>query len=219
MKHLLLATAIATGLASTSIAGAIDVIIAAEPVVVAPAPQITDWSGPYAGIVAAFGGGTYDQHMFDGEEDYGDSYDLDGDMYGAFAGYNIQRGSFVYGLEAAYLAGSIGYEDTFRITSGAEFTSFMDLKARAGFAAGNALIYGFAGGTASKLHVYDSKRDESFTPMGWNYGAGIDLLVTDSIFLGVEYIIRDFSDDLEAFEGWTMDATVKAVQLRVGMNF
>lgn len=61
--------------------------------------------------------------------------------------------------------------------------------------------------------------DLYFAPTGINYGAGIDLLVTDSIFIGAEYIVRELSDDLDEFEFTTMDATVNAVQIRAGMNF
>lgn len=217
MKKCLLVTAIATCLANTAVAGVLDYTPVAEPEMIAPA--VTDWSGPYAGVMYAMGTGTLNEYndYFDGEA-YDFSYDLEGDMYGVFAGYNFQRGSLVFGIEGAYSTGSVWGAFEGKGTRGYEFTSFTDLKARAGVAAGNALIYGFAGGTLSDL-TWSGDGDAYFTPTGINYGAGIDLLVTDGIFIGAEYIVRKLSDDLDEFEFTTMDATVNAVQIRTGMNF
>lgn len=217
MKNFLIVTAIVTGIAGTSFAGVLEYTPVAEPELAAP--TVTKWSGPYAGVLASMGSGQLTDHSFDGEVDYGNTYDIDGNMYGAFAGYNVQRGNMVFGLEGAYSVGSIGFENYGEGTWGAEFTSFIDLKARVGFAAGSALIYGFAGATASELH-YFYKGDDYFSPSGWNYGAGIDMFVTNRFFVGADYIVRELSDDLAAFgEDWTMDATVNAVEVRIGMQF
>ena len=218
MKKLLIATALASGFASTALAGAVEYVAPVEPVVIAAAPVITDWSGPYVGVLAAMGTATQD-YTYDGDGiETGE--DLEGNMFGAFAGYNIQNNGFVFGVEGAYSMGSIGRSDSGDGGEwGEELTSVIDLKARAGVAAGDALIYGFAGWSMGQFRMYDTfvPEDETFSVDGWNYGVGIDLFVTDSVFVGAEYIVRDLSGATWPSE--TVDLNVQAVQVRLGMNF
>ena len=227
MKSILIATAIATSLAGTAYSGALEFIPAVDAVMVSP---ITDWSGPYAGGMAATGNGTFTEtYNFENfrsialptsalvaaplAESKFRARDIEGSVFGAFAGFNIQRGSLVYGVEGAYSTGSIKYGTDY----GSEFTSFIDLKARVGMAAGNALLYGFAGGTLSEYREFGEVNDTA-SPTGMNYGGGIDLLVTDRVFIGAEYIFRELSGDMDS-SPFTIDATVQSVQARIGMNF
>ena len=200
MKKLLVATALASGFASTALAGAVEYVAPVEPIVVAAAPVITDWSGPYVGALIGFGTGTADEIWDDGEETSTYTYDLEGMGYGAFAGYNFQSGSIVYGIEAAFQMSDVGFlvEDMFAIGDDlvvdyqGGFTNFIDLKARVGFAAGDVLIYGFVGGSMGTYSTeYVGLGDVwNVSATGYNYGAGISLFVTDSIFVGAEYIVR-----------------------------
>lgn len=260
MKQFLTTTAIATVFAGSAIAGAVEYVAPVEAAVVTSVEPATDWSGAYIGGLYGAVSGTQTD-TFDGiyyDEVYQDfdlsfDNDIDGNMYGAFAGYGFQRGSIVFGVETAYSMGSVGfdsglesfyqeeenwgahgwglegdYESITDIEGG--FTSFIDLKARAGFAAGNALIYGFAGWSLGQYEYtveFYEEFDESYTTAtsGMNYGVGIDYLVTDSIFLGAEYIIREQAGDVYSWNekgeefNWSMDASVQALQVRAGMRF
>jgi len=257
MDKLILTTAIAALYASTTIAGSVAILAPAEPVVVAPVPVATDWAGFYAGGLAGTGGGTQiDDFDFDFDSgsavsDFDWENDLDGSMYGAFTGINFQSGSIVYGVEAAYSLGSIGFydddpsfpngvedaiEDAADFDSndvdefGGEFSSFIDLKARVGFAAGRALIYSFAGWSFGE-YQYDGIIDGDpetvgVSTDGMNYGAGIDMLVTDNFFMGLEYIIREQAANVGSGNvccsgdyTWDMSATIQEVQLRAGWQF
>jgi len=222
MKKLLIATALASGFASTALAGAVEYVAPVEPVVIAAAPVITDWSGPYAGVLAAMGTATQDYTYDFGEgTETWTGEDLEGNMYGVFAGYNIQNGGFVFGVEGAYSMGSIGRSYTppqAAYEEGEELTSVIDLKARAGIAAGDALIYGFAGWSMGDFRMYEEPSyDETISVDGMNYGVGVDLFVTDRVFVGAEYIMRDLSGESGVDE--TVDLAVQAVQVRLGMNF
>lgn len=196
-------------------------------VLLAPTAQAADWNGPYAGITGGSASGLqhelYDNGEFDGYLDY----DLSGSTYGVFAGFNHQSGSYIFGIEAAYSAGAVettGIEsdlDDF-IFYDAEFTSFLDLKARAGFANGPALFYGFAGYSSGTLqYLLDGEPgDTTWQPAGWNYGAGVDYMVSDNAFIGIEYIVRNLSDDLAEIDDWIVDsAVIDAIQVRAGMTF
>jgi opacity protein-like surface antigen len=220
MKNVLLTTAIATCLASTAFAGAVETTISAQPDVVDSAPQITDWGGAYAGIMGAMTSGEHYDYPSDLPTTI-ETYTLEGTMYGAFAGYNIQRDSFVYGIEAAYSLGSIKSEPLGLWPL--EYNSFIDLKARVGFATGNALIYGFAGGSMAEYQYFTggfgSEIGYPISPVGISYGAGVDLQLTDQIFIGAEYIVRQLSDPLEDYETYTMDNDIQAIQVRAGYRF
>ena len=220
MKKFLVATALASGLASTALAGAVEYVAPVEPVVIAAAPVIiTDWSGPYAGVLAAMGTATQD-YTYDGDGiETWTGEDLEGNMFGAFAGYNIQNNGFVFGVEGAYSVGSIGRSESVNGDEWAEeLTSVIDLKARAGIAAGDALIYGFAGWSMGDFRMYDLPGyDETIDVDGMNYGAGVDFFVTDQVFVGAEFIMRDLSGESGVDE--TVDLAVRAVQVRLGMNF
>ncbi len=52
---------------------------------------------------------------------------------------------------------------------------------------------------------------------GMNYGVGADFLITDNIFVGADYIVRDLSGAISPDE--TVNLGVQALELRVGMNF
>ncbi len=170
--------------------------------VVAVAASITDWSGPYVGVTAGSSSGVQtDYFVGDGAPRESD-YDMEGSMYGAFAGYNIQRGSLVFGGEAAYLAGGVYDIDE----ENYYFSDFVDLKARVGFAGGS-------------MGAWEDGGAGHYSVTGFNYGAGVDLLVTDRFFAGAEYIVREFSDDLVDQPNWTFSASVQTIQVRAGMKF
>ena len=214
MKTIFAAIALISGLASTALADAPEIISAVE---VAGLSPITDWSGAYAGILGSSSTGSITETDID-DLGYRAVYvDINGPMYGEFAGFNIQRGVFVYGVEGAYSAGSVKFPYDTGLSWNWEFTSFIDLKARTGFAVGNTLVYGFTGVSLSELRR-DPDSDDFAFPTGLNYGAGIDFLVTDRVFLGAEYIVRELSGDME-YSPFTVDTTERSFQVRAGMNF
>ena len=50
------------------------------------------------------------------------------------------------------------------------------------------------------------------------YGVGVDYLVSPTIFLGGEYVIRDIESDWNT-DGDTLDADLGSLSLRLGMKF
>ena len=175
-------------------------------VLLAPAAQAADWTGAYAGLTGSFGTTGTAQYV------PGSSFDLEGDeIFGGFAGYNMAYGSFVVGGEIAYSAGPV-FQTGFPAY---ELTDFIDFKARVGATYGEALFYGVAGWSTA---TQDEGGGEQITMSGLNYGIGVDFLVTDNIFVGAEYLIRDLSGDSDVGT-WSLDADPQSFQLRVGMKF
>lgn len=204
MKHLLATTAAALIVASGSAALAGSVAPATvEPVIAAPMPApANDWTGVYFGGTFGWATGTT-------TDDADVEYDFDGTVYGGFAGYNYQfDNNFVLGGEIAASTGEREYDDT-----GDTFdATFIDLKARMGYAMDRALVYVSGGYTFAN---YDDDEDSEST--GFNVGAGVDFKVTDNIFIGAEYIYRDLEDDVNDPAEW--DENLGTIQARVGITF
>lgn len=195
MKTLLSAVAISATLATAAFAGSPATTIAPEPLVVAPAAVATDWSGFYLG--AGYSG-------YNATEDF--LGDFDGNGYSGFAGYNIQRGSIVFGgeLEVSSSAYDVG--------PFADDLVSVDLKARAGYAFGSAMVYGLVGATTitSEFGV------NAVEYKGYNYGVGAAYQLDNGLFLGLEYMIRDL-EGTGIVDGQKLDAATASI--RVGWQF
>ena len=86
-----------------------------------------------------------------------------------FAGYNLQNGLFVYGIE-----GDVGYSGVEGDNGITETKSGVEgsLRGRMGFAVtDDVLLYGTAGGAAERLKVSDPAGDDSNALYGWTAGA------------------------------------------------
>ena len=169
----------------------------ADPYVAAPAPVVAvdDWTGFYFG-------GTLGWAM--GETVGVD--DFDGLLYGGFAGYNYQfDNDFVLGAEVAASTGELEYDG-----GGVFDPTYIDLKARAGYAMDRALVYVSGGYTFANFTGGNEGA-------GFNVGAGVDFLVFDNVFVGAEYIYRDIEDTVANPAAW--QDQFGTIQARVGITF
>lgn len=200
MKITLIAS-IATISASVALAGNVETPTVAAAAIAMPSNAGTDWSGLYAGAFYSFASG----------EDYniGGPYELnDGNFYGGFAGYRHDLGKIVVGGEVAGSFGADLYEVAFPTW---EYTSFIDVKATAGYDMGRVLAYVSAGYTFADFTSGGS--DYAFG--GWNAGAGLDFMVTNNIFIGGEYVYRSLQDtNLSNYTG-----DIQSWQIRAGYQF
>jgi len=213
MRTFSITTILLASCAGAAMAGSFTtpVIIAAP--IIAPPVTITDWRGPYAGGLVNFNSAG-DFTFYDVGLPV-DTFSLDGNTsYGGFAGYNFQNRMFVYGGEFAVHSGGMAVD-------GSDTTGFgpvFDLKARAGFAVGNALAYGVIGGSFSTLSrpAVDAF---TFPSSGFAYGAGVDFQLNDRWFVGAEYLVRDLSGTSTQNSNESITATLQSVQLRIGIQF
>jgi outer membrane immunogenic protein len=167
-----------------------------------------DWSGFYAG--ASVG-------AHDGEQCYVPcstrQYDLTGEDYSLFGGYNMQTGSFVYGGELSISVDGFS-EETF-LNGGASdpdynYSGFVDLKLRGGYVMGDALIFATLGYSMSEyqdnITIYDAD--------GMLYGLGVDYKITDRLLVGAEYVARS----LDGGDGYVAP-NANTISLRLGYSF
>ena len=193
---------------------AADVISEEPPVPAAPMeePPVASWAGPYAGVSLAYGfSGTTTPATGD--------VNTDGFAGDVFAGYNLQNGMFVYGIEGdAGYSGIKGDNGITETQSGFEGS----LRGRLGVAVTNdVLLYGTAGGAAQRLKVSDPAGDDSNALLGWTAGAGLDVKLTEQVFGRVEYRYTDFgSGDFNTGSGpQSVDSKENKVSFGIGMKF
>jgi outer membrane immunogenic protein len=183
MKRALLSFAVVTGMCMPAFAADV-----AAPVVT---PE-WNWQGSYVGV---FGAGSLEHFDFSEPGDPGEGGDRGSAGIGGFAGYNFQYGRIVYGVE-----GELGYrfrKSHFDDLSGpGKFDSslglFGSLKGRVGVGMGKFLPYATAGVTAARLDTFwpGGPAERDTTLFGGIVGAGVDVALTEKIFLRGEY---DFS--------------------------
>ncbi|MCK4860292.1 MAG: porin family protein [Rhodobacteraceae bacterium] len=169
-----------------------------------------DWGGTYAG--ASYNIEAGELRAYDALGASTGVYDLKGDLFGGFAGYNVDTGSMVFGGEIAFATG-----DLHLVTHAtAHVETIIDAKARLGLPLGDALVYGVAGGSIG--HYVGVTTDIDFA--GVNYGAGIEYAVTDNIFIGVEYLAREVGGlPLNILVPGSVEYSIQSTQVRVGFSF
>lgn len=187
-----------------------------------PAPQpiiesapISSWAGPYGGVQLGYG---FSGSVDDGVNDIG----TDGWTGGAFGGFNMQNGQFVYGVE-----GDINYSGIEGSNAGFEARSRVDgsIRGRAGVAVtDDILIYGTAGVAAESLRITDevSGARDSNTMLGYTVGAGTDVKLTEDVFARAEYRYTDYGSEEFTLPGVgtaEIDSSNHRVMVGVGIKF
>ncbi len=212
MKKILSILAASTLLTSAAIAGSVvaPVIVDVEPIAVAAGP---DWSGLYLGATYGRGVGGDMAYDYEGSGSEFDSLESS-NSYGAFVGYNMQNNNLVYGGEVAYSAVDVpGFGPT--CCTPDTFNYFVDGKARVGYAMNSVLVYGFVGYSMSN---FEFESGTNFDVSGMNYGAGVDMMVGEKMFVGAEYIARNLSGETGHLTE-TQTTNIQAFQVRAGWKF
>ncbi len=173
-----------------------------------------DWSGGYVGVHGGVGAAQY-EGLFDGEGNpsnpnagYAQDLDLDGGVFGLHAGYNVQSGNWVYGIE-----GDITFTNWDDLTLERNLSNFDyisgevgflgSIRARAGIAGDRTLIFatgGLAFASASYT-AYDgpignptSQGTIDFNDLGLAVGGGAEYAISDNLILRIEGIYYSFGD-------------------------
>jgi len=171
-------------------------------------PATFDWSGPYVGI---FGAAVAVDGTFDGTctavgppcdpltytdfEHSGIGY-----AYGALVGWNYQIDSFVMGIEGDWaFGGAVATNDEATVDTEISFNNIATLRARAGFALDNTLLY-FTGGLAAVdmefgavMSPPGSQSDNQWV-YGWTAGGGLEHAFTSSLSGRIEYLYVNLDD-------------------------
>jgi len=201
--------------------------VAVSPAKATDAPMMVsdfDWSGLYAGASVGYGQGSADWKNLYGTYSSGPSdfwaltllsVDPEGGLAGATLGYNLQRNSLVYGIEAEWSfadmnaqAGCTGNNPgSYFATCKTDTKWLATLAGRIGVAKNRTLFF-VKGGLALGHFEYNIS-DLNFdappyntskeTKTGWMLGLGLEHAVNEIVTVKVEYNYMDFGSDRVKF--------------------
>ncbi|MCD1620179.1 outer membrane protein [Salipiger marinus] len=187
------------GFAAPALAGNLEAT-PVEPVIATPAPVPAaplgrDWTGPSAGIQLGYGGFNTDESSEEYEEK---------GVYGARLNYDHDFGSWVGGAGMQYDRTDAD------LGNAGDLDGIFRLGARAGYDAGNTLIYG-TGGYAKAFT--DGGTLDAGDSDGYYVGLGTETFVSDNWTLGTELTYNEFKDFDDS------DLELDATQLNVSLNY
>ena len=171
-----------------------------------PLNSVYNWGGFYAGANVGYGWGKVTNT----------GLNPDGILGGLQGGYNWQRGHLVFGGETDLQLSSAD-DNTF---AAYKFSNpwFGTLRARAGYAFSNILVYGTAGLAYGGLTATNAAGlDESKTRVGWAAGLGMEVGFAPNWSAKVEYLYMDLSSTNYITTG--TDNGFESSMLRFGVNY
>jgi len=184
-----------------------------------------NWTGFYAGINGGYGFGKSD---WSGSVTNG-STKPKGALAGVTVGYNLQTGSWVWGLE-----GDVDYSwmkgDDTSGTGGCagvgcetKMPWFGTARGRLGYAGWDRWLPYITGGAAfgSVKMTPASGVEEKKTKVGWTAGAGVEYALMSNWTAKLEYLYADLGTSTCGAASCTTDTdvTLKANIVRVGLNY
>ena len=182
-----------------------------------PAPVAAPmWAGWYLGVSA---GGAWESNDFncvnctDFPASVAGTHNGSAFIGGGQIGYNWQRGSFVYGLEAD-ISGLTKSSGTYvgiannGTTYGSHVSWMSTVRGRLGVTVGDGatLLYGTGGIAIGRIAAHDEastvltwpNNDYSSTRVGWAAGGGIERMLTPHWTVGLEGLFADFGSYTKA---------------------
>ncbi|MGH6672322.1 MAG: outer membrane protein [Xanthobacteraceae bacterium] len=162
------------------------------------------WAGPYLGATLGYEWGSVDNNPTKPS----------GIAGGVEAGYNWQRGAFVFGGET-----DIQLSDADDTLSPFEFSNpwFGTLRGRGGVAFNNVLLFGTAGFAYGDLRADSFNLTESHTSVGWTAGGGVEVAFSPRWSAKAEWLYLDLADRTFSLTG--ANNGLAADLLRMGVNY
>jgi outer membrane immunogenic protein len=180
---------------------------------IAPEPA-NDWTGFHLGALL---GWTWADAETDAAEGDVDADGVDG---GVYAGFDYQMGNFVLGAEGDLIVSGVdGEEGPLSLDQGLNGS----LRARAGVALDQFLLYGTGGAALTEVELGRGGAGDDATLWGWTVGAGAETMITDNITARVEYRYTDYEDETFSIGGppasVESDLSTHSVRAGVGVKF
>lgn len=177
--------------------------------------QADDWAGFYAGLgIVGLASGVMDETGFSYTLENVTPVTLEG-----FAGYNHVINHMLIGGEVV-LSGANYQEAGW---TNYHFSGVADARARVGYAGDGWLGYLFGGISAGVFH-YGMGSAPQTGMVGTNFGVGVSAMVTDNMFIGVEFTQRNLSGEFVAplkskSKNVGLNSTTRTVSVHAGMLF
>jgi outer membrane immunogenic protein len=168
------------------------------------AAQDVDWSGPYVGLTAGFGGLDYNLLELGpfGSRPYSEQHSMSGLLAGASAGYNWNADNFLIGIETNLSMTSLNdqFMQDSRLTCFDVCHNQLDwlgtARLRFGVPIGNILPFASAGLAwgGVRQDIGDGVATINQTANGWTIGAGLESAMSEHISMKVELNYVDFGE-------------------------
>lgn len=164
------------------------------------------WAGPYLGANIGYQWGSVSNNPTQPS----------GVAGGVEAGYNWQRGAFVFGGETDFELS--GADDT---VFPWQFSSpwFGTLRGRAGVAINNVLVFGTAGLAYGDLRADTAALTESHASIGFAAGAGVEVGLAPRWSAKAEWLYLDLADRSFSVTGTSNGLTANLLRLGVNYHF
>jgi outer membrane immunogenic protein len=189
------------------------------PVYVAP----FSWSGFYVGLNGGYGFGT--SNWANALATTGD-FRVSGALAGVTLGYNLQTGSWVWGLEADIDASWIKGSTTSVICSGCETSNpwLGTGRARIGYAWDRWLPYLTGGAAYGGIKMSGGGNSETTSKFGWTAGAGVEYAFLGNWSTKLEYLYVDLGKvscgtTVCTGAGGGVDVSFTTSLVRAGLNY
>jgi outer membrane immunogenic protein len=168
-----------------------------------------NWTGAYVGAQVGYGWGT--------AKNAGNSFDANGVVGGAYAGYNfLATPGFLLGVEGDINAsGMSGKSAGVTVSNGWNGT----IRGRAGVAIDRFLVYGTGGLAVGGVEVKSGGSKDSATQVGYTLGGGVEAGITQNVTARVEYRWTDLGKDTYSSVPGKVGFTSSQVLVGVGMKF
>ena len=193
-KVLLTGTAIAAFMGGSALAADI-------PLKAPPQAAAWGWSGFYTGTQAGYGWGEVDNSFQVSSIIKEPAYRFRGAVGGSHAGYNLQYGQFVLGLEGDYEWANISGNDN-GIGGAVDTTTLTwmaSARGRLGIAWNQVLLYGTGGyawaNARYSLGASGTNNQQNDTIKGWTAGGGLEWMLSSSWSVRAEYRFTKFDED------------------------
>lgn len=178
-----------------------------------------DWSGLYLGAHLGYLSGTVDVTELGVDEAPGD---INGVIGGLYAGYNAQFDNVVLGIEGDLGLASVSGSGVIVVPPGDDYTYDLNwnghLRARAGFAADQFLVY-VAGGLAfADFTLTEGAFSDTQTHVGWTIGVGAEYAVTENIAVRAEYLYDDLGTADYLLDDEPYEVALKTHTVRLGLS-
>jgi outer membrane immunogenic protein len=181
------------------------------------------WTGFYAGLNAGYGFGDSSWTSTATGISTGD-FNIDGFQIGGTLGYNVQTGSWVFGIEGDFGWSDIKGTTTTNCPLGCETSQSWlgTVRGRVGYAFDRFLPYFTAGGAFGNVRTETAGfAGTSSNQFGWAAGAGLEYAFLSNWSAKIEYLYVDLGTATCAAAdcGVNTDVTFKLNVVRGGLNY
>jgi outer membrane immunogenic protein len=196
---------------------------------------VFSWTGIYVGGVVGLGVGDAETEKSQERQEKSYSHvgdnDIDGAIYGAHAGYNLQRGNIVFGVEGGIYGTELdtdGQNLLFPVAHETEVDWHGRVIGRLGVTTGSTLFYGFGGVAIGDVTSTLTFGDESKTlsdeqHVGWTAGVGLEHVIGKGWIGRVEYAHVDLGEEKSSVSfgetDYDVNQDINWDQITVGLSY